>query len=128
MPVHPLPLRMNRLIGMAFWLTCVAVGAMSLTPVQHLPPQVFDIWDKAQHAAGFAVLALLGRLAYPRVLIGVMFGLLIYGAAIELAQSATGWRYGDVQDWLADAIGVVAGVALSTACTWGRRGTDRDAQ
>ena len=128
MPVQPLPLRVSRLIGMAFWLACIAVGAMSLTPVQHLPPQVFDIWDKAQHAAGFAVLALLGRLAYPRALISLVLGLLSYGAAIELAQSATGWRYGDVQDWLADAIGVISGVTLSTVWTFVRRETDRDAQ
>ena len=128
MPEQPFQLRVNHLIGVAFWLACLAVGAMSLTPVQHLPPQVFDIWDKAQHAAGFAVLALLGRLAYPKALTRLMLGLLSYGAAIEIAQAATGWRSGDVQDWLADAIGVVAGLALCAAWPLGRRGTDRDAQ
>jgi VanZ family protein len=102
---------------------------MSLTPVQHLPQQVFDIWDKAQHAMGFATLALAGRLAYPKALRGVVLGLLIYGALIELAQSATGWRYGDVQDWLADAIGVVVGLAPCSVWQWiKRRKMDHDAQ
>lgn len=129
MPVQPLSLHPNQLYRPIFWLACLAVGALSLTPVQNLPHQVFDIWDKAQHAAGFAVLALVGMLAYPRVLIGVTLGLLGYGAAIELAQSATGWRFGDIQDWLADAIGVFTALALRTS--WRvleRRETDRDAQ
>jgi VanZ family protein len=99
----------------AFWIALAAVGLLSLTPVEHLPSQVFDVWDKAQHAAGFALLALLGGAAHcnqrPRVLIG----LLLYGAFIEVAQSATGWRHGDLLDLLADAIGALAGMlALRT--------------
>jgi VanZ family protein len=128
-PVQPPSLHLNQLYRPIFWLACLAVGALSLTPVQTLPHQVFDIWDKAQHAAGFAVLAFVGMLAYPRVLIGVTLGLLGYGAAIELAQSATGWRFGDIQDWLADAFGVFTALALRTS--WRvleRRETDRDAQ
>ena len=31
-------------------------------------------------------------------------GLLAYGALIELAQAATGWRQGDVADWVADQV------------------------
>lgn len=104
MPMRPHSLRVTRLFSLAFWSAALSIGVLSLTPVQHLPPQVFDIWDKAQHAAGFAVLALLGRLAYPRHPIGLALGLLGYGLAIEVAQSATGWRYGDAQDWFADAI------------------------
>ena len=102
------------LFSTAFWLACVAVGMLSLMPVEHLPPQVFDIWDKAQHATGFAVLAVLGQRAYGRSLIALALGLLIYGGVIELAQSASGWRVGDVWDWLADAIGIALGLALST--------------
>jgi VanZ family protein len=39
----------------------------------------------------------------------VGLGLLAYGAAIELAQSATGWRFGDWLDLLADLIGIILG-------------------
>ncbi len=116
--MRPHLLCVTRLFSLAFWLAAVSVGALSLMPVQHLPSQVFDIWDKAQHAAGFAVLTLLGRAAYPRRPIGLVLGLLGYGAVIELVQSATGWRYGDAQDWLADAVGVLGGWALSA--TWRR--------
>ncbi|MFP8778190.1 VanZ family protein [Hydrogenophaga sp. RWCD_12] len=88
------------------------MGLLSLTPVENLPSQIFDIWDKAQHAAGFAALAFIGRVAYPLRLRRLLIGLLFYGALIELAQSATGWRYGDANDWLADAVGIVIGVGL----------------
>jgi VanZ family protein len=126
--MRPHSLRVTLLFSLVFWSAALSVGVLSLTPVQHLPPQVFDIWDKAQHAAGFAVLAILGRLAYPRQPIVLVLGLLGYGVAIELAQSATGWRYGDMQDWFADAIGVLTGWALSAAWSASPRKTDIDAQ
>lgn len=109
----PLPsLFASRLALTAFWGACAAVGLLSLTPVENLPSQIFDIWDKAQHAAGFSALAFLGRLAYPQRMRSLLIGLLCYGALIELAQAATGWRTGDVNDWLADALGIVIGVGL----------------
>lgn len=120
--------RVTWLFRTAFWLACLAVGVLSLTPVEHLPPQVFDVWDKAQHATGFAVLALLGYRAHRRSLVGLTLGLLIYGVAIELAQSATGWRQGDAQDWLADAIGIALGLSLSALWHKCITDTDHDAQ
>jgi VanZ family protein len=80
----------------------------ALTPASYLPDQVFDIWDKAQHASAFLVLTGLGFWAFPASAMRVAVGLLVYGGMIELAQAATGWRTGDWQDWVADAIGVLA--------------------
>ena len=102
----------SRISVATFWAACASVATLSLTPVDHLPPQIFDIWDKAQHAAGFAGLAFLGRLAYPARPQRLGISLLVYGALIEVAQAATGWRQGDVKDWMADAVGVVVGVFL----------------
>lgn len=97
----------------AFWGVALAVTVLSLTPVEHLPPQVFDLWDKAQHALAFAALAVLARLAWPGAGWPMLAGaLLIHGAAIELAQHATGWRHGDGADWVADAVGVALGWAV----------------
>lgn len=93
---------------LAFWACLLAVVALSLTPVQHLPQQVFSLWDKAQHAGGFAVLTLLGLWAYPHRATTLLVAMLALGVGIELAQAATGWRYGDVADWVADAVGVAA--------------------
>lgn len=95
----------------AFWACLLAVVALSLSPVQNLPPQVFSLWDKAQHAGGFTVLTLLGLLAYPQRAMTLLAAMLALGVGIEVAQSATGWRYGDVADWLADAVGVAAAYA-----------------
>lgn len=100
--------RVVGVVRVAFWGCLLAVVALSLTPVQHLPPQVFSLWDKAQHAGGFAVLTLLGLWAYPHRAIALLVAMLALGAGIEVAQSATGWRYGDVADWLADVVGVTA--------------------
>lgn len=100
------------LLKTAFWAAVAVVGALSLAPVTELPAQVFDTWDKAQHAGGFLLLALLGGLAYPGPRAKVLIGLLVYGALIEVAQSATGWRNGDPLDLLADAVGVCAGTLV----------------
>ena len=95
-----------------FWGTMAIVTVLSLLPGDYLPPIAFNVWDKAQHTLGFLVLGTLGLWSYANSSIRVVSGLLIYGAAIELAQAATGWRYGDWQDWLANAVGVMLAYGL----------------
>ncbi len=97
-----------RLPRIAFWLACAVVAVMSLLPAEVLTGGIFDWWDKAQHALGFAGLALLGLWAYPGRSGWVIAGLLAFGAAIEVAQAATGWRIGELPDLLADAVGIAA--------------------
>lgn len=111
----------SALLKPAFWSAAVLIGVLSLMPTAFLPPQAFDVWDKAQHAGAFAVLALLGSSAYPGRFWTVCLGLLAYGGAIELAQSATGWRYGDWQDGLADAVGIALGSAVALGARRFRR-------
>ena len=96
-----------------FWALLLCVAVLSLLPTAYLPPQVFSLWDKAQHALAFTALATLGLLAYPRRPGRMAIALLAFGGAIELAQAATGWRYGEWGDWLADALGLAAGSALA---------------
>lgn len=115
---HPHWLHRGLVVG--FWALALCVAVLSLMPVAYLPPPVFSLWDKAQHALAFAALAALGLLAYPRRPWRLAVGLLAFGGAIELAQAATGWRYGEWGDWLADAVGLVAGSALAWR-TWHRR-------
>ena len=117
---------MKRLL---FWSACVAVLALSLSPTEHLPEQLFSIWDKAQHALAFAGLMVLGSWAYPLRRLQAALGLLIFGLGIELVQAATGWRFGEVADLLADAVGVAVGGVVSVAVmrVMGRR-TKRPSQ
>lgn len=96
---------MNRLLRRLFWAACAAVTVLSLLPAEQLPP-VFNWWDKAQHALAFLVLGVLGLWAYSSTPARVIFGLLLFGVGIELAQAATSWRFGDWHDWLADSFGV----------------------
>lgn len=103
---------MHLLIRTAFWSACLAVAVLSLLPAEQLPAVAFNWWDKAQHALGFALLGVLGLLGYRQRPLRVVWGLLVFGVLIELAQAATGWRYGDWQDWLADALGVAGAWGL----------------
>lgn len=96
-----------------FWLLAIAVAVLSLLPVDQLPPQTENIWDKAQHALGFGALTISGMLAYPHRQRALVLGLLFFGAAIECAQASTTWRQGDVLDWLADAVGIVVIVIVA---------------
>ncbi|QHE78391.1 VanZ family protein [Hydrogenophaga sp. PBL-H3] len=102
----------SRLIRTAFWCSALVLAIASLVPVDLLPQQAASIWDKGQHAFGFAWLALVGLLAYGRRPWSVLVGLVVYGGVIELMQAATGWRYGEWLDFLADGIGILIGAVL----------------
>lgn len=82
----------------SFWL--------ALMPV---PDTVrFVSWqDKIEHALLFATLALLALAGWPRRPLTILAGLLLYGVAMEWAQSLTAYRTGDPLDWLADASGLL---------------------
>lgn len=103
----------------AFWMCAAAVLALCLMPpVQHLPSTG---WDKANHALAFAMLALLGLRAYPARRARLLWGLVAYGALIELAQSLTGYRTAEWLDLAADAVGVVIGGPFARWCGAGAR-------
>ena len=95
-----------------FWLALLVLTTLSLMPTGLLPPQVFSLWDKAQHALGFGWLTLLGLLAYPNLRVRLPLLLLAHGGLIEVAQAATGWRYGEWMDLLADAVGIAVVMGL----------------
>ena len=90
-----------------FWLTCTVMAILSLLPSEQMP-QIFNFWDKAQHAIAFFAISVVGFSTFPSAIFRVSSGLLVYGVGIELAQAATGWRSGDWQDWMADVLGVGA--------------------
>ena len=106
------------LLRVVFWLAVVGTATLALAPTEYLPAQAFNWWDKALHALAFVGLALLGLPAYPRDFGKLAAGLLAFGGLIELAQSATGWRFGDWADWLADCLGVA--VVMAPAWWWHR--------
>jgi VanZ family protein len=100
----------------AFWALVLATLWLSLMPAERIP-SVFNFWDKAQHALGFAALAYLGLMGYARQARRVVLGLVVFGIAIEVTQHLSGWRHGDWLDWVADCAGVLIGYTVLRATT-----------
>ena len=100
---------------LAFWTCFIALNVLALMPGPYLPPlEIFNWWDKAQHAIGFGTLAVLAVLAYPgvsKLRIGVL--LMVLGVLIEVLQYLGGYRFGDWQDAVADGVGVLVGLAMA---------------
>ena len=101
----------------ALVLLAVYVWGNSLPEAAGLIPPP---WDKLAHLAWYAVLAGLlllglGRRAWPWVLVGT----LLLAGWDEWHQFALPGRSPGVDDWVADALGALAGIAISHAI--GRR-------
>ena len=100
--------RSFRLMAAMGWYTAIlAVTILALLPMEHLQLPVFDWWDKAQHALAFAVLTGWALLLWRQWAGRVVLGILAFGAGIELAQWAVGWRFAEWADLAADAVGVL---------------------
>jgi VanZ family protein len=96
-----------------FWTSFVVINILALSPTPYLPPEIFNWWDKAQHAIAFAVLAVLAVLAYPEVSkLRIAVLLIGQGVLIEVLQYYGGYRFGDWQDAVADGVGVLLGLAM----------------
>jgi len=111
--------------GPAILWTAVLFAASSRPS---LPVDLHSGTDKLAHFAAYSVLGFLlarggvrSRISLPLV---VLIGILI-GALDELYQSTIPNRVADVGDWIADSLGVVAGVVLHQL--WWRRGARRAA-
>jgi len=98
-----------------FWVCFVGLNVLALSPAPYLPPlEIFNWWDKAQHAIGFGTLAVLAVLAYPDVSkLRIAILLMALGVLIEVLQYFSGYRFGDWQDAVADGVGVLVGLGLA---------------
>jgi len=105
----------------ALLLLAALVAVLALTPAP--PPQADLGWDKLNHVAAFAVLALcavFGWRASPLAArLAVLAALLAFGGAIELLQLQVPNRSAEWRDLGADAIGIALGAWL--ALQWLRR-------
>lgn len=103
---------LRSLSRLLFWIGCVVVAVLALLPREQVPI-ILDFWDKAQHAAAFFVLGVLGLLVYCRQKGSIFLGLSAFGACIELLQWAGGVRVGSWVDWLADMAGLVVAYGVA---------------
>jgi VanZ family protein len=108
------PLR-HRDAWLALWLCGVTVlVVVCLLPSADLPK--LQVSDKLEHALAFALLAGSAVQLFERwrALVAVAFGLLALGIGIEFAQALfTTTRAMEGADVVADAIGIVAGLAIA---------------
>lgn len=120
-----------RFIPLTAWV--IMTLWLSLMPSPPRLPSVFG-WDKLQHAASFAVVALLAGWSFAPLVQrplqgwfrGWMFAV-FFGGLIEVLQGAlTRSRTADWHDFLADLVG--AGVVYLAAVYWHRQKAGRSAR
>ncbi len=100
----------------AFWVALAGLLVATHWPRLRVAPVDAPI-DKLAHAAGFGSLAALCLLAFPRIpRWGVAALMLALGAVDEWTQAIPVLRRScDLDDWLADATGIVVALALHAA-------------
>jgi VanZ family protein len=110
--------RGSRAATALFWAAALFAFVMAVLP--HPPELPGHPSDKIQHVTAFAVLALLGSWAFPKLRsLSLIFRLSLFGAAIELVQAIPVLhRDSDVLDWIADTI---ACALVLFAVQWWRR-------
>ncbi|MAS09168.1 VanZ family protein [Salinisphaera sp.] len=98
------------------WMTLGFFGCAILFYACLMPsPPTLQVsnFDKIEHFAAFGILgAWFAAVLAPRYLL-VFVGLAVFGVVIELVQAATTYRSGDPWDFLADGIGLVAGILFA---------------
>jgi VanZ family protein len=107
-----------RLVQLAFVASVVISFTVSVTPGPEAPRGL--PWDKANHFGAFFVMMGLGAAARPGKNPWLMaLGLWLFGGLIEVVQSMpVVHRDGDVMDWLADTLGILAVLAPLMVRPW----------
>jgi len=102
---------LRTLFRLFFVAALAMVFLLALLPSPDLPA-IVEGQDKVGHFIVFLLLTWLGLFAWPNHAFAVCASMLLYGVAIEVAQSFTTYRHGDPWDWVADALGVAVGLLL----------------
>lgn len=109
---------MQRFFLILFWSAAAfALGMAVFTPSFPVPG---NLSDKVQHFLAFAVLSVLGTLAYPRArFMLLLFGLVLFGGLIELVQLIP--FLGRDADWVDWAVDTGTVVVMLSAIAFARR-------
>lgn len=121
--------------AVAATLFVALVLLVPIPEVEGVPPGPWERWlDELVHLALFAGLAVAWRrsgVAAPfgnRGLLALGGALVAYGALLELAQGATGWRTAEWGDLAADALGVALVLGWAARPQPAAAGLPRDAR
>lgn len=104
--------RLPLTLRLAIYAAAVAVLLyLTLAPSEDLPE--VNIWDKAEHAIAWLVLAGLGLLLFPKRVATIALFSLGIGVLVEILQASPMIaRDADVRDVLADSVGIAAALAV----------------
>lgn len=99
----------------------IAVAVLSLLPQEAIPGVERN--DKVLHMFAYLLLGASGRLAFPsfRSLWLLIFCLILFGGAIELAQGLVPGRHPSEADALVNILGTVLGAAIASLAPRPRR-------
>lgn len=105
-----LPHRFARPLRLSlFALAAVILLVLCLLPSRDLPDT--GVGDRFEHTAAWFVLTITGYILAPNRALAIPAFALAYGAAIEVMQGFVG-RHRDIQDLVADSIGVALAVGV----------------
>ncbi|MFK8011207.1 MAG: VanZ family protein [Marinicellaceae bacterium] len=96
------------------WLLIIAVVFLSLAPINNAIPNVQN-GDKIGHFIAYFTLMTWFSWLYPKPLIRNIYaiGFILLGGLMELMQSMTAHRMGDIEDFHVNTIGVICGFVFS---------------
>ena len=96
------------------WLMIIAVIVLSLAPIDAAIPDVKN-GDKIGHFIAYGALMTWFSWLYPKPWVRNFYaiGFIILGGAMEILQSMTAYRMGDIEDFHVNTIGVIFGFLFS---------------
>ena len=84
--------KFHRLLKLLFWIAFMGINVLALSPAPYLPPlEIFNWWDKAQHAIGYVALMVTALISYPntsKLRLAALLGL--HGCLIKVLQYFSG--------------------------------------
>lgn len=102
---------MTLLYRLLFLAALLSISTLAFLPDYNALPPIVSVSDLLNHAAAFIFLSVLYTLAYPHSFQRIALTLLGYGLLIELVQAFLPTRFASIEDVVADAAGVIAGIA-----------------
>lgn len=96
------------------WLMIIAVIVLSLAPISAAVPDVKN-GDKIGHFIAYFSLMTWFSWLYPKPLVRNLYaiGFIVLGGTMEILQSMTVHRMGDIEDFHVNTIGVIIGFVFS---------------
>ena len=106
---------MNRKVLVTIgWILVAAVIVLSLININAAMPDVKN-GDKIGHFIAYFTLMIWFALLYPKVWVRNLYaiGFIVLGGLMEVLQSMTDYRMGDIEDFHVNTIGVIVGFVFA---------------